>query len=338
MSRPSMINDQPPIILERQCAQHITGEWSSGDTGFPVTYFINGRDDGELGIGGISPNNQTGVFWGSRNPQWALSAMGRISNFATNSILPTEGGDMDNTGWTKLWQTDYWQRIRIQNVVNFDVKLEGWLCECRYDQPCASNDQNKSNFWTPIDILRLGMQQNSINYTNFSNLSAIGLALPSLNPYNSKTFCENYKIKKHKQWVIKPGESIRVIESQNRWQKINLQRLFFPKATNTTYQSQTNNSERVMYCHMKGEQFWLFRIQTWQAGEIVNTATIASIPPQVHCITDIRYEYKVGPLPRQGPLYTHHTTLGIGDGESDPQVAIDVMNNELNEKQSEVQL
>lgn len=330
MSR--IVPDLPPIIINRSIARHVEGADTGGSTyGRPVRYFLNGSDTGRLG------NSEVDIFWGSRNPLYAVLA----ARYATqaSTILPggiTEYGETTNAAWSELYQTEHYQEIMIQSANNFDIWLEGWLCECRKDQPHSTNTANQSEFWNPMHLLRRGFQENNVDWSDFqtgagSNYGTAndGMKDPCLTPFNSKAFCQAYKILDHFKNTIKPGETRTVRMADRRKHRIKLTQLQTETSAGDAYDvDEANTQTGLTYVHLRGERFWLFRIQAKQTGENKTTTEIAQISPQVHCLTEIKYVYHLAAAPRV-PVYLRLSDVGY-NAPGSGTTAVEIVNNAVN--------
>lgn len=317
----------PPIILTRTFVRHILIAQDLNFGSANGFYFLNGMDNGELGVGtSITPVED--LFYDSRNPMWALQAARKMG---TSTILPNASNTGRNAGCYKLLQCDWKQKIKVQNANNWQVELEWWLCQCRRDQPKSDNSANESDFVYPLRMLRRGFQQNNIDAADFSSGNE-GMVNPMITPFQSKTFCQNYKIKFHGSKIMSPGQTLTFNLNDERKHFIDLNRYQLPLNIGDTFDPALVSAEKTMYIHIRGEQFYLFRYRTYQLGENTGTSQVASASPNMICSTEIQAEYKPAYF-NIVPQYQNLTQIGFNAAST-----VERINQETDEVAAEANL
>ena len=246
-----------PNFRDFQVAEQKISGYSSATTGMPVLYFTAANP-----VSGV-----VNIPAGSRNPYVMLDIAFKITTAAQQSI--------------KFYQTDFSVQHKISNQSNVIIKLTKYLCMARNDISIVSSGQIN-----PLDLMGDGFANSGIG-AGTSGSANSGMVTESLTPFQSPDFCQKYKILKVSKVYIKQGLNHKISLADKKTHTIR------PNDFITLTSGQTYATGAQQVGRVRGEQFYIFRIETEQIGdEAAAPNLIGSSTLKVNMVSDYRYEYK----------------------------------------------
>lgn len=301
----SKLDPGVPVVFTHQMARSVESHRSDIGTGIECKYFT-------AFIRTVPGGTQDDNFWGSKNPDWAIQAV----------RTATGGGTINNTLKSnyRMFQTEFMMRHRIHNQSEGRLRIDAWRCMCRMDQGRNQPDDSKINqgaaYEEPLNLLGQGFAGNNIDGTVADQTNA-GMRDLNLTPFNSPVFCRAYKILEAKHVALDPGhyQAFYLKDKKRRRVKPELYQLAFASATVWNDISVPTSETEII--HVRGEQFWLFRVYAGTIGEAKDDAgTAAFVSAQkIQIISDMKYEYAYW-LAAVAAQYYRLPTIGFYDSTS----------------------
>lgn len=311
----------PLQYLTQQSARRIVGETVTSADGIRVRYFTDNA---------LSANTNDDVFAGSRNPQFLID----MCKYGTSNGLVFPRGDtysgsggyainLVNGGQLRVMQTSFRKSHRIINQCNFTIKLTAYLLSNRFHFGATGSNENLY----PMEQYGIGLAQLGLDTAN-PNRANTYISRASYNPLMCPAFKTRYRCHSVKTKNLQPADFADFLISDTR------PFVFNPlNYMNTTSQTDVYDSAASMYTHLKGEKFYLFRVEPAQTGENTSAETITSLAPLVHILSKYSYAFKCYHTVR-GQISNDYATAGYSNVTS----TVDLINSETNQIQTEVEL
>lgn len=311
-------NEYTPVVYTNQIAKKVTIPGVSTSFGIECIYFT-GFAQNSNGGSFVDDN----FFLGSRNPD----VMIQLARTGTSGSTPQNW--LENRNF--LYQKEMVIEHKLNNMSTGRIRVTGYRCMCRRDQarmtgPGGAVASSANQFRYPNILLGTGFAANGYDVTNL--VTNAGRLDPTLTPFQSVTFCNNYKIMEIRSEMIEPGRYKTWSLRDYRIRRVHPEDMQIATTTTDTWNDLALLTHYTQYEHMRGEQFWLFKAVTdTVAAEYDIDSNITMTAQVVGVITNVRYVGEISSNVAQASTYVR-TACGF---LPDPGIAnTDIINTESN--------